>query len=407
VSRAFAPARLGAVTRRQFLGIAGAGAFLLAGDEGLNAGKEMWAQERAWAEAAADNASFLRGHARTFRNVAVGASFAPEQWRPAEGGDEAALPALRWAVEDLGLSHMRLGLRWQRTEARRGVVDLGPYRPFLDYAFTKGLQLCLNLGPIRTFRWPEEHLPPWAMGLGLPHEGATVREGSALAAAAADYHRRLLDALASEYGPSVLASVAVVQVENEPFYRMRTHHWRLDRDYVANRVAEARAAFPASQVLVTSAGRLDFGPIRDLFVDLMARDAGLRDGRLVLGFDYHYKTPLRDSFPIIRYTDPITFARVGYQTCAEKREEARRLGYGIEVSEGQAEPNGYLTEPGNSARHFRFMLLRCAESVLDTSRPSVIRVWGIEEMAKKALAGRATAEHEAIYDLVRRLSGAA
>jgi hypothetical protein len=77
------------------------------------------------------------------------------------------------------------------------------------------------------------------------------------------------------------------------------------------------------------------------------------------------------------------------------------------VSEGQAEPNGYLTEPGNSARHFRFMLLRCAESVLDTSRPSVIRVWGIEEMAKKALAGRATAEHEAIYDLVRRLSGAA
>jgi hypothetical protein len=401
------PARLSAVTRRQFLGIAGAGAFLLAGDEGLNVGKEMWAQERAWAEAAADNDSFLRDHARTFRNVAIGASFAPEQWRASEGGDEAALPGLRWAVEELGLRQIRLGLRWQRTESRRGVVDLTAYRPFLDYAFGNGLELCLNLGPIRTFRWPEEHLPAWASEVELPPSGATVREGSPLAAAAADYHRRLLDALASEYGRSALASVAIVQVENEPFYRMRTHHWRLDREYVANRVAEARAAFPASRVLVTSAGRLDFGPVRDLFVDLMARDAGLRDGGLVLGFDYHYKTPLRDSFPIIRYTDPITFARVGYQTCAEKRDEARRLGYGIEVTEGQAEPNGYMTQPGNSARHFRFMLLRCAESVLDASRPSVIRVWGIEEMAKKALAGRATAEHEAMFDLMRRLNGAA
>jgi hypothetical protein len=184
---------------------------------------------------------------------------------------------------------------------------------------------------------------------------------------------------------------------------MRTHHWQLSGDYVKGRIRQVQRVFPTSKVLVTTAGRLNFGPVRELITDMMAESDTYR-GRFVMGFDYHYKTPLRDSFPIIRYTDPITFARVGYQTCAENREDARNVGYDIEVAEGQAEPNGHLTEPGNSARHFRFMLLRCAESVLDTTRPSLIRIWGIEEMAKRVLAGTATSEHAEIFDLVQRVN---
>lgn len=76
----------------------------------------------AWRAAAADNATFLREHARSLRNVTIEASFSPEQWRVVEGGDQEAFRGFRWAVDDLGLREMRLGLRWQRVEDTRGTI---------------------------------------------------------------------------------------------------------------------------------------------------------------------------------------------------------------------------------------------------------------------------------------------
>ena len=394
-------------TRRQFLGVSAAGLALVGGGEGLEYGREMLQQERAWRAAARPNDEFLRTHAALFRHVSVGASFAPEQWPPGAHAPGEPLAALDWAARDLGIRQVRLGLRWQRVEWRRGQVDLSMYRPFLDYAFDNNLAICLNLGPMRTFRWPEEHLPRWlAQAIDMPPTGARIKPATPVTEAASDYLVRLLDALVAEYGAERLASVAMVQPENEPFYPLRSHKWVLDGAYVKDVIGQLNTVFPRSRILTTTAGRLNFGPIQDLFAGLLADSPDYR-GRLVMGFDYHYKTPLRDSFPIIKYTDPITFQRVGYQTCEGNREMARSLGYGIEVTEGQAEPFGDLDAPGNSVRHFRFMLLRCADRVLQRDQPSVIRIWGIEEMAKKALAGLTTGEHAAIFDLVRRVNAAA
>ncbi|HXH23010.1 MAG TPA: hypothetical protein VNN10_13365 [Dehalococcoidia bacterium] len=393
-----------AISRRQFFELSAAGAALLAAGEGLDYAREMWRQQEAWAAAALPNDEFLRQHGTLFRNVALGASFAPEQWTGGAERRGASLAALDWLSRDLGIRHVRLGLRWQRVEWRRGHIDLSMYRPYLDYAFGNGLQVCLNVGPIRTFRWPEEHLPSWLPGfVQVPPDGARIRAGTPLTEAASDYASRLLEALTREYGAERLSSLPAVQTENEPFYRFRTHRWVLDEDYVLECIRRLNSVFPRSLILVSSAGRLDFGPIQDLFSKLLAEGDEYR-GRLVMGFDYHYKTPQRDSFPVIRWTDPITFQRVGYQTCDENREMARSLGYAIEVTEGQAEPFGHLSEPGNSARHFRFMLLRCAGRVLLPEQPSLIRIWGVEEMAKKVLSGETTPEHEAIFDLVRRIN---
>ena len=391
-------------TRRQFLGISGALLALYAGRQGLDIGREMVKQEMAWLAADDDNLTFLRKHDHLFRNLRLGASFAPEQWKVAEGGDQEAFRGFLWMLDEAGLGDIRLGLRWQRIESNRGRIDLSQYHPLLSEAFRRRLPLCLNIGPIRTFRWPEEHLPPWvSASIELPGNGAVVGESTALASAATDYLARLLDSLSGEFGAPTLAGIPMVQVENEPFYRFRSHRWTLESSYVRARIRQVQPWFPRSELLVGTAGRINFGPVKDLFLELMTESPDYR-GRLVMGFDYHYKTPLRDSFPIIRYTDPITFSRVGYRTCEENREQARELGYRVEVTEAQAEPNGGLTDPGNSARHFRFMLLRCAESVLDTDRPSLIRVWGIEELAKKAMAGTLTSEHAQIIELMRRLN---
>jgi len=131
-----------------------------------------------------------------------------------------------------------------------------------------------------------------------------------------------------------------------------------------------------------------------------------RSGRLISGFDFYYWTPPHNRLPFHTYLDPIVlaFAFPSPPTCAENLADARSLGFRIEVSEGQAETYPGLTAPGNSARHFRFMLLRCASKVLDPAQPSVLRIWGIEAMAQKALGRRLTPEHEQIFDLIQRLN---
>ena len=146
--------------------------------------------------------------------------------------------------------------------------------------------------------------------------------------------------------------------------------------------------------------------VRDLFVSLLEAEPRFA-GRLVSGFDYHFRTPLRDSVPVARYFDQIAYARPFAPTVEANIRESRMLGYRIEVTEGQAEPYGQFLTPGNSAKDFRFLLLRLAEKVFDPAAPKLLRVWGLEELARKALLGAFTAEHAQIVQLIRALNATA
>src|SRR6266542_2596911 len=105
-----------AISRRSFLGTAVGGVVFAGlgfggGDEALRMGRGALAIERAWHAASLDNAAFLAGKAPVFRNVVLCCSFAPEQWTEAERAEGGAMAALRFAVADLGLNEVRLGIR--------------------------------------------------------------------------------------------------------------------------------------------------------------------------------------------------------------------------------------------------------------------------------------------------------
>jgi hypothetical protein len=395
------------LTRRQFFerslaSLTQAGALVIAGQAGIK-GLNLMELRETWAAAAAPNAVFLANHSDVLSGLEIGASFAPEQWTTKNDVEPEAMRTLDYAVNELGMRRLRLGVRWNRAVDGDGRPTLDAYAPYIDRCLALGAELCLNVGPIRTFRWPEEHVPDEVeASITLPAVGASIRSRDPLAEAALSYLDGLLALLRREYG----ASITTIQVENEPFYPLGAHRWLMSEQYLVQAGLRADEVFPESQLLLTSAGRLNLRSVRNVLASLLEAQPRLA-ARLISGFDYHFRTPRRDSFPIVRYFDQIAYAKPFAPTLEGNIEASRKLGYRIEVTEGQMEPYGYFWTPGNSAKDFRFLLLRAAEKVFDPQQPKLLRVWGLEELAKKALRGSFTPEHTQIVELIRTLNALA
>ncbi|HLF78395.1 MAG TPA: hypothetical protein VJB57_13010 [Dehalococcoidia bacterium] len=377
----------------------------IGGVEVARKGLDLLEQHRTWIEASYPNGEFLARNAPSLERLTLGTSFAPEQFRRSGDGAREALNALDFAVRDLGMSEVRLGLRWNRTLNREGAIDLSFYRPYLDYCLSRDIDICLNLGPIRVFRWPEEHVPQSVLSnlSRVPPTDATITTGEPLAQEALKHLERLQGELISDYGDDLLTRVSVVQVENEPFYELGQHRWRFGAGYLREVALRLIDSFSGAAVLVTSAGRLHLHLIRDLFAAFLASDDRF-GGHLVSGFDFHYKTPLRDSYPVIRHFDQLSYARPLAPTPEEHVRDARDLGFRIEVTEGQAEPYGHLRSPGNSARDLRFLILRLMDKVLDPRQSALIRLWGVEELAKRLLRNEATEEHRQMVEVIQAVN---
>lgn len=398
------------LSRRGFLslgtfGAIGAGSYLY-GKEGIGAARCAFEARDAWRLAALPNEAFLERTRFVFARARLGCSFAPEEWNDAQNAAGDGLRALDFCVRELGLREVRIGIRWDWVERPDGRLDLGLYRPFLDYCFDQGVPLCLNVGPLRTFRWPEDRAPGFILERlkRVPRRGETIDHDSPLTDHAVSYLGRLLDLLVREYGDHA-RRLSAVQPENESFQGFDERSWRVTQAYMVRVIEVIDAFLPGAPVLVTTAGRPALDEITRLFEHLL-RKSERYQGRLISGFDYYYSTPNHNKLPFDRYLDPIALAFdfPSARTCAQNIADARRVGFRIEVSEGQAEPYAHVTAPGNSVRDLRFMLLRCADKVLDPLQVEPLRIWGVEYWAKKQHAGWATAEHAAMFDLVRRLA---
>jgi hypothetical protein len=398
------------LSRRSFLagalgGSTGLGA-LFYGGEAVGATLGAIEVAQAWQVASLSNDRFLTEKGAVFTRTVLGCSFAPERWSDQEQAEGSPLRALAFCVQDLGLREIRLAIRWDRVGQANGSVDLAPYRPYLDYCFQHNVNVCLNIGPLRTFRWPEDRVPRTVLSsLGrIPAQGASITWGSPVAEAAMGYLESLMDKLLVEYG-SQITGLSSVQPENESFQGFDEHGWTVSSNYMKGVIYLLDQRLPDVPILVTSAGRPALAQITSLFKELLRENQGFRD-RLVSGFDYYYATPRHDRIPLHRYLDPIALAFhfPSAKSCAENLKDARTIGFRVEVSEGQAEPYAHITAPGNSIQHFRFMLLRCAERVLDPRETSILRIWGVEELARRVQTGQTTDQHSQIFDLIRRLT---
>ncbi len=75
-------------------------------------------------------------------------------------------------------------------------------------------------------------------------------------------------------------------------------------------------------------------------------------------------------------------------------------GIGMEITELQVEPWGERNKPGNDVQSLRFAVLRSLPFV-DPSKPTTMRLWGIEHLYAKLVKGEEIEEHKKIRELIR------
>jgi hypothetical protein len=395
----------GQFSRRDFLRgaiAAGVGLGVVAGGSQVYyKTRDLIDQHETWQEASRPNSEFLSRHSADLARLTLGGSFAPEQFGNRGDQRRESLEALQLAHKELGIKQMRLGVRWNRVERPDGQLSFAMYKPTWDYALANGLDVAANLGPIRVFRWPEDHVPKHVLEKIPQKTYATLGPDAELSKRGFDYLERVMAFVQREYG-AALDAVSTLQLENEPFYPMGEHDWQFNRDYILHAADVMDAAWPGRQILTTTAGRLNLDDITELYRGMLREERW--KGRLVSGFDFHFKTPKREAAPILRYFDQINYAHPFAATTLQHVDDSRELGFRIEVTEGQMEPFHQLKTPGNSVRDLRFLILRLLDKVFDPHRPALLRIWGIEELAKRMLRGEMTSEHRQIVELFEAIN---
>lgn len=361
---------------------------------------------RNWRDSRIGSAEFQNSYKTELSRLQIGCSFAPELWQTGEisGGD--ALTALKVIVEEWGIRHVRLGLRWNRIEVAKGQLSLDAYKPYIDYCLKHGVKLCLNVGPVKTFRWPEIHLPSHVvedlyLKNSLPADKSTIEEDSRLAKLAYRYLDKLFILLKTDY-PSLAQRLDSIQVENEPFTSFGTYGWTSSGYYLENLAIVVKEHFPHTKLLFSSSGFKDSKKILKLF-ERLSSDNLLLPEQLILGLNYYYSLEHNHQYPHWAKMDNLFWDKLSNLNKRELKHNLKKRGYNAEVTELQLEPWGKAITPGDSLQEFQFCLLRCLQNLSIDGKPLSVRLWGVERLASLALTGELSAESSKIIELITKL----
>ncbi len=356
--------------------------------------------------------AYVAFYKKKLEKVRIGTSFSPElveQMYERENKrylktPHEALQILDILVKQLLITDIRLGIRWNRAVDKKGNADLSYYKPFLDYCIKNKVRICLNVGPIKTFGWPEEHIPQIVLeNTPLPAKGAVIMPEDYIAQKAYEYLGSLLSALTAMYSKKELSSFVILQPENEPFFPFGSQKWRMSEAYLLEIIKRIYHFFPETSILLNSAETRNITQISKIFQKLKKED---KKRKLLCGIDYYYNFPRGIHLPGIGPLDYITFSNaLLYKSHALNKRRARKLGFEIEVTEAQFERWGnQIFSPGNSAHEFKYLVARCVEQIIDPQKGGVIRLWGAERLGKRIIEHNLEKDHTEIIELIQSIN---
>lgn len=396
--------------------------------QGLQAISE---QKKHFEEGKMPSEEFLEKNKEELENIVFGGSFSPEKMeeilREKDGAglvklnlkkephyyQNRSLEALKIIVEKFNIHDIRLGIRWENVD-KDGTYDFNYYQDYLDYLLKSEyckrhiVRVCLNVGPIKVFRWKEEHVPEHRLKklTVIPDKRSKITSECELAAAGLEHLDKLLSYLTGKdengnivkeqkYTEEELSRIDA-QANNEGFNPFGENEWIMSSEFEKNCLKKIHAYLPDAKLLVNSAGVLQMAKIRKLFNELINEDESFK-GKLKMGINYYYALPPFSQLPIIRNIDGITVSKFfGKNLAAENIEASRKDGFDIEGTEAQGEEWEEAKTPGNSLYEFQGMVIRFKRTMLDQTKQSVIRYWGLEQKAKEYMYHELNDEHKGI-----------
>ncbi|MBN1915686.1 hypothetical protein JW796_01665 [Candidatus Dojkabacteria bacterium] len=335
--------------------------------------------------------------------IKFGCSFSPEQCNDLScTGEQKTHPIdiLRYIHEELGIRDIRLGLRWNNivsTKMQKTYYSLKVYKKYLDYCFKNKMDICLNVGPIKVFRWPEEHVPDYIIRELRNDSGKFSAIGleSEISKYAVSYLVNLLKLLKSEYSNKDLEKIKIIQPENEVFNPFGQYKWQIGEDYLAKIIDVINSYFPDVKILLSSNAYRNLAQIFRFYNNL----GNTFRNRFVIGYNYYYKVPQKNFF--ILWISTLLEKLIGPRGIRDLVSKSKGWEFDIEITEAQFEPWGEITSPGNNYNEFKWMVKELNSKFKNYNKPLLVRLWGVERFAKMALTGEFTKEHESIVQLIR------
>lgn len=360
-----------------------------------------------------DDDAYLNRYGEKLRTISIGSSFAPElieqiYWNEKKEivSLETKRSILRTMISELGIKEIRLGIRWNNAVNAQGKADLSYYKPFIDDCIAHNVSLCLNIGPIKTFGWPEEHIPKNFLPLLTQYTAKknVIRPSDQIAKIAHFYVTGLLSRLKESYTKEQLARITTIQPENEPFNPFGKYKLTFSASYIRETIDTIHQAFPHTKILLNAAYVSQMPEIVSLFRSCM-KDKDFA-GRLICGVNYYYNVPKTLHIPFLGPIDLVTVAKMSYVNAPEELiRKVVKKGIDIEVTEAQFEQWGNsILSPGNSLHEFKYLLARCATHLVPAGVPSVIRLWGLERLAYKMYFHDLEEDHKSIIALLKRIN---
>lgn len=327
-----------------------------------------------------------------FSDIEIGASFNPEH-AEIYNNNQQPISVLKYIVEDLQIKDIRLAFRWNLLD--KGEFSFEYYKPYLDYCVQNSVNLVLNLGPIKTMRWPEEHIPE-----SLTHLVAykqTIDLEHPIALDALNHLRELCKYISSNYSDH-LDKFKIIQCNNEFQNRFGVYKFLISHRFEVECIKISKEYFPESKFLLNSNGLLDIIKILNII-----RES--KNTEFILGVNYYYKVGGQNRIPILNKVDGLFLSKYPYITPKSLRNLAAEYNFQVEVSELQGEP--WLPDaptPGNSFKEFVFELLRVKLIKPENQIKLLCRYWGVEDIISKTLSGKDTKDNAQILNLIKQIN---
>lgn len=321
------------------------------------------------------------------KEITFGTSFSPEYAEYI--GDKDPLETLRTIRRELNIQDFRLGLRWNTVEKEKE-VSLAYYEKYLDYLLNKGCKICINIGPIKVMRWPEEHIPSYID----VKKRSIVKNDSDIAKYAIEYLFKLLELLKRNYGEALSSSSQVsFQIENECYNRFGHKRLLMSDEYLLEVVKILNSYYPQNNLMMDSAARKDLRRILHFF-KIVTNSNLYSWEQLRVGLNYYSMIP--ETLPFSKRIEALTFFLPWSMPLCRLKSLQKKYDFGLEISEAQFEPWGVQTEPGNSLSELEYILKNVVKIFPENYSPKLVRLWGTEEFALKMKECKLTVEHENI-----------